>query len=112
MVSVRTQLLSLEKCVCNGGATLIYLCKTWIVNSILNDRLVSCIVSYVKFFYNRTRNDFQITIKISGGGGAIDTFRVLEIFQIFGVNVEKIKRRIVQKVWVMDIRRQEKSCSQ
>ena len=45
-----------------------------------------------------------------GGGGAIDTFdiscspRVLAIFQIFGVNVEKIKRRIVQKVWVMDIR--------
>ena len=38
--------------------------------------------------------------------------RVLAIFQIFGVNDEKIKRRIVQKVWVMDIRCQEKSCLQ
>ena len=37
---------------------------------------------------------------------AIDTFDIvfLAIFQIIGVNVEKIKRRIVQKVWVIDIR--------
>ena len=41
-----------------------------------------------------------------GGGGGNRHFRdcVLAIFHIFGVNVEKIKRRIVQKVWVMDIR--------
>ena len=52
-----------------------------------------------------------------GGGGGNRHFRhfrhrVLAIFHIFGVNVEKIKRRIVQKVWVMDIRCQGKSCSQ
>ena len=45
--------------------------------------------------------------------GPIDTLDIFDIvfwrlFQIFGVNVEKIKRRKVQKVWVMDIRRQGK----
>ena len=41
-----------------------------------------------------------------GGGVAIDTFDIvfLAIFQIIGVNVEKIKRRIVQKVCVIYIR--------
>ena len=42
-----------------------------------------------------------------GGGGqsTLSTFSTscFGDFQIFGVNVEKIKRRKVQKVWVMDI---------
>ena len=47
-----------------------------------------------------------------GGGGQSTLLAFLTScfgdFQIFGVNVEKIKRRKVQKVWVMDIRCQEK----
>ena len=61
----------------------------------------------------KAKNVLIFASKIEGGGGN-QHFRhlVLAIFHIFGVNVEKIKRRNVQKVWVMDIRCQGKSCSQ
>ena len=59
-------------------------------------------------------NSIDYTLGMGGGNRHFRHFRhsVLAIFQIFGVNVEKIKGRKVQNVWVMDIRCQRKSCSQ